>query len=392
MAAAGMPRSRTSSGPVVRDGLLVLGVAALGTWGLHGGADATAAVTGSLDHPAHVVVLLLGAGALSVVWGRRAPVAVLAAIGLALVGHELVAVVRAPVQLVVLIALCALAGACPPRFSARAALALAATVAVGALVLEGLEHELPDVALLTVVAWTLGSCSRRARDRSLALARDGELLRREHESRTALALEQERARIARELHDVVAHHVCMIVAQARAGQVVLDQDPETVREALRSMEGTGREALTELRRMLDLLRPTPEEPAGWPQPGLDQLPALVGSLVGAGLPVGLQVAGTPRRLSPGIELAAYRIVQESLTNALRHGERTGTSVRLTFDEDVLAVRVEDAGTGAPPAGAPGRGLVGMRQRAELVGGSLQAGPAAEGGFLVCARLPTDRAA
>ena len=248
-----------------------------------------------------------------------------------------------------------------------------------------------DVVLLTAVALSLGSGHRLARTRTRALEQEQLLVRGDHEARTALALEQERARIARELHDVVGHHICVVVAQARAGQRALDEDPRAAREALRAVEGTGRQALSEMRRLLDLLHPADESAVGSPA-RLDQLPALVAQLVGAGLPAVLEVRGTPRRLPAGLELDAYRIVQESLTNALKHGSRTGTSIVLTYGAQVLEVHVDDVGPTPCTVTGAERGLTGMRQRAALLGGQLDAGPRRDGGFAVTARLPVDLAA
>jgi signal transduction histidine kinase len=206
-------------------------------------------------------------------------------------------------------------------------------------------------------------------------------------------VEHDRALIARELHDVVAHHVTVVVVQAGAASRVFDAQPEQARTALRSIESVGREALDEMRRLLDVLRPDDDEPDVVPQPGLDQLPALVATLRTAGLPVTLSVRGEPRALPGGVELNAYRIVQEALTNTLRHAGPTRAEVVVTYGADMLELQVHDEGavSGRSPAAAaaPGRGLVGMRQRAELVGGRLSAGPRDGAGFSVTAALPLE---
>ena len=243
-----------------------------------------------------------------------------------------------------------------------------------------------DDVMLVVVAWTLGSGSRVARARADALQERVVASLREQEAQTALAVQDERARIARELHDIVAHHVSVVVAQARAGGAVFTSDPQAAREALSCIERTGRQALGEMRRLLDVLGPVEDECAVAPQPALSSLPALVASVRAAGLPVRVEVRGDRRTLDAGLELSAYRIVQESLTNALKHGACTEARVVLTYGPDLLRLQIDDQGPDrAPPI--PRRGLIGMRQRTELLGGRLQAGPGARGGFSVTATLP-----
>jgi signal transduction histidine kinase len=179
--------------------------------------------------------------------------------------------------------------------------------------------------------------------------------------------------------------------QAGAAEDLLDRDPQRARQPLLAIQGTGREAVAELRRMLGLLRREAAAPALMPQPGTAQLHELVAQMDAAGLPVRLQVAGTPRPLPPGIELAGYRIVQEALTNALKHAGPASATVSLRYDEQALEIEVVDDGRGGTVNGR-GHGLIGMRERTALYRGELDAGPRPEGGFGVRVRLPVEAAA
>ena len=236
----------------------------------------------------------------------------------------------------------------------------------------------------------------------------------EHAAATRRALDEERALIASELHDVVTHNVSVMIVQAGAARQVLAADPAEATAALLAVEASGRAAMTELRHLLGLLHPAGAgagldsglAPDGVeagqdlsPQPGLGQLQPLIDRLTVAGLPVELQVGGAPRALPPGLDLAAYRVVQEALTNVLKHAGKARTTVRLDYSEADLVVEVADAGRPIPAAGpAPGavpgcgRGLLGLRERIALYGGELDAGPRTGGGWLVRARLPVDPAA
>jgi signal transduction histidine kinase len=220
------------------------------------------------------------------------------------------------------------------------------------------------------------------RDRQLRIAeRERELARRE-------AVVEERARIARELHDVIAHHVSMIVVQAGAERRVLDPAQESTREVLGTIEGVGRSALTEMRRLVGMLRGGQVD-ALLPQPTLADVPTLVGQLRDAGLPVELRVDGERRELPVGIELSAYRVVQEGLTNALNHAGPSAVRVRIGYGPGSLELEVADDGAGAAaelPSG--GYGLAGIQERVSLYGGALQAGPRADGGFVLHVLLPT----
>ena len=240
--------------------------------------------------------------------------------------------------------------------------------------------------LLLFVAPLVGGLVAGSR-RNRALAMEKALV--EAQARAAVA--EERARIARELHDVVTHHVNLVVLQATAAGALLDRDPERVRQPLAVIERSGREALVEMRRLLGVLREEDAERPLAPQPGIDELDALVGSARSAGLAVDLQVTGTPRRLPAGLALTVYRIVQESLTNAARHAAGARVGVRLGYESDAVDVAVVDDGPRADAAhgGSPGggRGLLGMRERVSVFAGTIETGPRVDGGFAVHARLP-----
>jgi len=197
--------------------------------------------------------------------------------------------------------------------------------------------------------------------------------------------------MARELHDVVAHGVSVMLIQAGAARQVVRTSPDRAEEALLTVEATGREAMSELRRLLGVLNEDGEATSVAPQPGLGQLGALVDRVREAGLPAELTIDGTPRPLPASLDTTIYRIVQEALTNALRYARRAATLVQVTFDETQVRVEILDDGpsaTGDASEGS-GRGLVGMRQRAEQAGGRLEAGPRLGGGYAVRAWLPLE---
>ncbi|KOT37896.1 histidine kinase [Streptomyces caelestis] len=247
------------------------------------------------------------------------------------------------------------------------------------------------VAAVGLRTWKLRTDEGRAR--LLTLEREqAEALRR--------AVEHERARIARELHDVVTHNVSVMVIQAGAARKIMETSPEQAGEALLAVEAGGRAAMTELRHVMGLLTMADEgegtgaDPAGTeavpaPQPGLDQLETLVGRVRDAGLPVDLTVAGPPRPLPPGLELAAYRVVQEALTNTVKHASGATAAVTVAYGPDRLRVEVTDTG-GHPsaPAGS-GRGLIGLRERLAVYDGTLTTGRRLTGGYRVEALIPLE---
>lgn len=218
-----------------------------------------------------------------------------------------------------------------------------------------------------------------------------ERLEREQTERTRRAAAEERNRIARELHDVVAHSVSVMVIQTQAARRVAREDRETARAALRSVESSGRDALTEMRRMMGVLRHGDQELAGATAPALSQVNALLARARAAGLPVELHLAGEPCELSPGLDLVVFRVIQEALTNAIKHAGPARALVRIAFTPDALELEIIDNGRGPAPADAPlpgaGQGLVGMRERLGLYGGELHTGRRRGGGFQVRARVP-----
>jgi signal transduction histidine kinase len=200
---------------------------------------------------------------------------------------------------------------------------------------------------------------------------------------------EERTRIAREMHDVVAHAMSVMVVQAGAARTVMNKDTDEATAALERIEDTGRMALAEMRRLLGLQGSDEETPPLTPQPGLEGLDVLLERMRASGLPVEAVVEGTPRDLPPGVDLTAYRMVQEGLTNALKHAGEAHARVLLRYGAEALEVEVADDGRGPPPDGVrPGaHGLIGMRERVALFGGSLETGTRPGGGFLVRARIP-----
>jgi signal transduction histidine kinase len=226
-----------------------------------------------------------------------------------------------------------------------------------------------------IVAWSLGEVLR---NRRVAIVQG---------SRRAVADEQ--ARIARELHDVIAHSVSVIVVQAAAADDVFDERPDQARAALRSIESTGRDALVELRRLLAGVRSEDDGPLP-PQPGLARIAELAAPLRAAGLEVTLRNEGAAGAALPaGVDLSAYRIVQEALTNTLRHAHASRADVTIRADSGVLDLEILDDGRGAHIGESAGRGIAGMRERTAMLGGTLDAGPVRGGGFRVHARLPLE---
>lgn len=236
--------------------------------------------------------------------------------------------------------------------------------------------------------WAIGLAVRLQRDYELSLADENRVLKSELEERSRQAVAEERARIARELHDVVSHAISVTVLQARGGRKMLGVDDTEVLHALDAIEHTNAQALSDMRRLLFLLRETDDDPGAGPQPSLARMDSLIEKARASGLPVQFEVTGTAGAAPPGVDLSAYRIIQESLTNVLRHGGTSATArVTVAYGSDEVEVTVADTGKGISGSGGQGHGLIGIRERVAVAGGHVEAGPAASGGFEVHARLP-----
>ena len=244
------------------------------------------------------------------------------------------------------------------------------------------------VFLVLVPTWLLGDLIRSRRLEALERAEAVERSMREREERLRTAAAEERRHVARELHDIVAHAVSVMVIQAGAARQVVRTSPEQAEESMLAVESTGREAMKELRRFLGALGDEDETAGVAPQPGIGELATLLDRVREAGLPASLEVDGEPRAVPASLDVTVSRIVQEALTNALRYARQATTLVRLTWEHDQLRVEVLDDGPASGGGGAgSGRGLAGMRERATLVGGRLEAGPRLGGGYAVRAWLP-----
>ena len=323
------------------------------------------------DHHPLVAAVAIG-GAATLLLRRRRPLLVLALVSVA--AFVLTIAGTQPLVVALLVAFFSVATNAPRRTSMYAAAAALALVTVG-VALDGSDGPASSLPMLlaVAVAWLLGD---NARERS-----------RRNEERAREAVAEERARIARELHDVVTHNVSVMVVQAAAANEVFAEQPERAREALGAVEETGRRALGELRRLLGVVADG-EGDGTVPQPSLASLDELVERVRISGIDVDVTVEGTPHELPPGVELSAFRVVQEALTNTLKHASASRVGVVVRYGNDALELEVKDDGVGGTAAAAgDGRGLVGMRERVALFGGEVHAGAAPGGGFAVRARLP-----
>jgi signal transduction histidine kinase len=270
---------------------------------------------------------------------------------------------------------------------------LAAVVVVSAARDDGLGFS--DVAfpvMIAVASWLAGRGSRGRAELAAELHEAALRAEEEREDEARRAVAAERRRIARELHDVVAHSISVMVVQAGGARRILERDPERAQAAAAQIERTGREALLEMRRLLGVLRGPDQAAELAPSPTFDGLGALVGRARAAGLPVEIDVEGEPRPLPAGVDLTAYRVVQEALTNALQHAPGAPTAVSVAWRPDALELVIADRGPGrvpGQPSDGGGQGLIGMRERVALYGGDLRTGPRRGGGFEVRVRLPVE---
>jgi len=243
-------------------------------------------------------------------------------------------------------------------------------------------------ALPFLLAWPLGAMMRRLREYRVVLEDRNRQLDQEREVNARRAVLEERVRIARELHDVVAHHVSVMGVQAGVARRLFDRDPPEAVAAIGSVETASRQAIADLQQLVGVLRRQEEGDDLAPQPSLQRLPELVEHMRQTGLPVKLTTTGEPQQLPAGVELSAYRIIQEALTNTLKHAGPAQAAVTVRYDNGAVEVEVVDDGQGPPPArqGTGGKGLVGMQERVRLYGGRLEAGARPGGGFRVYAVL------
>jgi signal transduction histidine kinase len=346
-------------------------------------------------------LVLLCLQTVPLVFRQGFPTAVLAISGFSIMTYSLLGYPSGAGGIGVLLALYSVAANTDRQTALAAAGITTIGIAVSVAGTAMSENQRPEEILVTAVAnyviyataWILGDNIRVRHAYTASLEARAAMLERERGEHARLAVAEERARIARELHDVVAHHVSVMVVQSAAARRILARDPGLATVALDVVETTGRQALVEMRRMLGLLRSDEPSDDLAPQPTLERLEGLIDQVRDAGLEVELIVEGERRPLPAGIDVNAYRIVQEALTNVLKHAGKARATVRVRFDARHLALEITDDGRGAAAAilDAPGdgQGLVGMRERVQLHGGELLAGPRIQGGYRVAASLPID---
>jgi len=284
------------------------------------------------------------------------------------------------------------------RSADRTRSALAVMAAAGLMAIGFLDQDADTLEaivrpfLVLIPCWLLGDVVHARRVDAERRVEEVERRQREREAKVQSAADEERRHVARELHDGVAHAVSVMVIQAGAARQVVRASPAKAEEAMLAVESTGREAMTELRRLLGALTDDDEAAGLAPQPRIGELSTLVERVREAGLSISLEVDGAPRAVAASLEVTVYRIVQEALTNALRYARQAPTLVRLTWEADRLRVEILDDGRAIAEGESSGRGIVGMRERASLVGGRLEAGPRPGGGYAVRAWLPLETGA
>jgi signal transduction histidine kinase len=375
----------------VADGLLALAVGTANV--VTAGVSDTAGIGRTPWRPLDALgYLLLTIGPLALVFRRRWPLGVLVAVEATSLAYSARTYPEGGTGLTVFVALYTVAVVVDRRRLVVLATAVSVALAVamevflyGSTMIEG---EPVYVAIVMLSATWLGEAVRNRRAYVAELRDRAERAERTREEEARRRVDEERMRIARELHDVVSHSIGVISVQAGVAAHLLERRPDKAGAALATIRHASDEALGELHAMLGVLRQPDGRAPLAPAPGLAQLDALVAQAEGAGLRVEVAVQGEAAHLPPAVDLACYRIVQESLTNVVRHAGASHATVTVTADGDALVVEVTDDGTGAPASGNGSRqGIVGMQERARALGGTLQAGPRPEGGFRVSARLP-----
>jgi len=347
----------------------------------------------SWGSPVALAVALALLTSAPVAWRSSQP---LLAAALVLAGNGACAYVAAPHQAAFqpFVALTLVAYSVGSRYEgslwAPVSLAVAAAPLFVAAVVHGQSagNAIPNYVWL-LAAWSVGRTVRSWRRKSHALEHANRELAEQRELQAQAAVTVERGRIARELHDVVAHNVSMMVVQAGAAERVLDGAQPHVRNALEAIARTGRQTVDEMRTLLGVLREANDPTELKPQPGLAELDRLVDGVSTAGLPVTLRVEGDPRELPQALDVSAFRIIQEALTNTLKHAGPARADVVVRYEPTAVTLEVRDSGTGKANGHGTGHGLVGMRERVAMFGGQLDAAAQPDGGFAVRARLPLD---
>jgi signal transduction histidine kinase len=338
-------------------------------------------------------ILLTVAAGVALALRRAAPLIVLAVTLAA--ASAIVAIDEAPGGMSVLLALYTVAAYLERRVSLAALVPTAAIVTVLSIVAASGDRVASllvgalAAAPLTVGIWGLGAYVQTRRQYARELEARASRLERERDQLARIAVYEERTSIARELHDIVAHSVSVMLVGVRGARDVLQTSPDVADDTLARVEASGERSLAELRRILGLLRSPEQRPESRPQPTLANLDELIAEFHAAGLPVSLEVAGEPQSLAEGVELSVYRVVQEALTNVLKHTRPTHVSVTLVFRDSGLELEIVDDGVrqGEHLDTNGGQGIVGMRERVAVLGGELETGPRVGGGFRVAARVP-----
>jgi signal transduction histidine kinase len=383
-------RYQTSSMRGAVSAVAIAAVLLVGSYGeAHPGQSSDKVQNGHpVPHTPNAALLLVAVACLVLAWRRRYPLTVLAVSTAAVVTYSALGYVNGAVLLAPAVALFAVARQVPQRRSILAA--VATMIALGTATVAANPFGPLGGGALLIPALIAGPLfggiairNRHAYVTSIQARADEEAKRR---------VDEERLRIARELHDIVAHTMATISVQAGVAEHVLADNPAAAGDALRVIKAASKDGLRELRAILNVLRQADEVDPTQPAPGLAQLDALVAGACNAGLPTTLTQTGEPQLLPPAVELAAYRIVQESLTNVIKHAGPARAMVGVSYGAGALRIEVSDTGGGPsalPLAGATGHGIIGMRERASSVGGTLEAGPGPAGGYRVTALLPAD---